>query len=153
MEGRWSQWNNDCSFFRMRVGGSQLYRALRGSWLHRAEQSGFDFLAERSRRPHTCPHAIPPELTAHLLEARRRRPTWGPRKVLALVQARRASAAKFQGAGRTKRRGYMGITVHYEGRARSTGDLQRILEIVRDLPALRVGPFGKSRSRTVPLSA
>jgi putative transposase len=55
-------------------------------WLHRAEQSGLDFLEERSRRPHSCPHATPPALTARLLEARRRHPSWGPRKLLALVR-------------------------------------------------------------------
>ncbi len=26
-------------------------------WLHRADQSGLDFLQELSRRPHACPHA------------------------------------------------------------------------------------------------
>jgi hypothetical protein len=33
-------------------------------WLYRAEQSGLDFLQELSRRPHVCPHATPPALTA-----------------------------------------------------------------------------------------
>lgn len=55
-------------------------------WLHRAEQSGLAFLDELSRRPHSCPHATPPALQARLLEARRRHPTWGPRKLLALVR-------------------------------------------------------------------
>ncbi len=54
-------------------------------WLERAEHSGLDFLQELSRRPHSCPHATPAELQARLLEARRRHPTWGPRKLLALV--------------------------------------------------------------------
>lgn len=39
-------------------------------WLHRAEESGIDYLQELSRRPHSCPHATPPALTARLLEAR-----------------------------------------------------------------------------------
>jgi transposase InsO family protein len=55
-------------------------------WLHRAEQSGLDFLQELSRRPHRCPHATPAELTARVLEARRHHPTWGPRKLLALLR-------------------------------------------------------------------
>ncbi len=46
-------------------------------WLHRAEQSGLDFLQEQSRRPHVCPHATPPALTARLLETRRHHPSWG----------------------------------------------------------------------------
>jgi transposase InsO family protein len=54
-------------------------------WLHRADQSGLDFLQELSRRPHSCPHATAPELAARLLQARKRHPGWGPRKLLALV--------------------------------------------------------------------
>jgi putative transposase len=54
-------------------------------WLARAERSGLDFLQELSRRPHSCPHATPVELQARLLDARRHHPTWGPRKLLALV--------------------------------------------------------------------
>ena len=55
-------------------------------WLHRAEQSGLDFLQELSRRPHVSPHATPPALTARLLETRRHHPSWGPRKLLALLR-------------------------------------------------------------------
>ncbi|MGH7461068.1 MAG: helix-turn-helix domain-containing protein [Longimicrobiales bacterium] len=55
-------------------------------WLHRAEQSGVDFLQELSRRPHTCPHTTPPALAARVLEARRHHPSWGPRKLLALLR-------------------------------------------------------------------
>ena len=64
-------------------------------WLQRANASGLDFLQELSRRPHTCPHATPPVLQARLLEARRRHPTWGPRKLLALMrrQERRQGTA------------------------------------------------------------
>ncbi len=55
-------------------------------WLQRANASGLDFLQERSRRPQRCPHATPPELQARLLAARRHHPTWGPRKLLALMR-------------------------------------------------------------------
>jgi transposase InsO family protein len=54
-------------------------------WLERAERSGLDFLEELSRRPHSCPHATSAALQARLLDARRHHPTWGPRKLLALV--------------------------------------------------------------------
>jgi len=47
--------------------------------LHRAEQTGLDFLQELSRRPQRCPHATP---AARVLEARRHHPTWGPRQLL-----------------------------------------------------------------------
>lgn len=55
-------------------------------WLDRANASGLDFLQELSRRPHSCPHATPAALQARLLVARRHHPTWGPRKLLALVR-------------------------------------------------------------------
>ena len=42
--------------------------------------------ARVSRRPHRCPHATPVELQERLLEARRHHPSWGPRKLLALVR-------------------------------------------------------------------
>ena len=56
------------------------------TWLRRAEQRGLDYLQELSRRPHHCPHATPSVLNARLLEARRRAPRWGPRKLLALLR-------------------------------------------------------------------
>src|SRR5438094_6919159 len=64
-------------------------------WLQRANASGLDVRQELSRRPHSCPHATPPMLQARLLEARRRHPTWGPRKLLALMrrQERRQGTA------------------------------------------------------------
>ena len=55
-------------------------------WLHRANQSGLDYLQELSRRPRTCPHATSPELVAKLVEARRHHPDWGPRKLLKLLR-------------------------------------------------------------------
>ena len=63
-------------------------------WLERANTSGLDFPQELSRRPHSCPHATPDAVQRRLLEARRRHPTWGPRKLLALVrrQDRRVGA-------------------------------------------------------------
>jgi putative transposase len=63
-----------------------ISRTIGYKWLQRAEQSGLDYLQELSRRPHSCPHATPPELTARILEARRRHPSWGPRKLLALLR-------------------------------------------------------------------
>jgi transposase len=55
-------------------------------WLHRADQSGLDYLQELSRRPQTCPHATPPELVEKLVQARRHHPDWGPRKLLKLLR-------------------------------------------------------------------
>ena len=37
---------------------------------------------DRSRRPVHCPHATSSELIEAILEARRRHPTWGTKKLL-----------------------------------------------------------------------
>lgn len=57
-------------------------------WLRRADHDGLDQLGELSRRPHTCPHATPAPLVARLIEARRRHPSWGPRKLLKVLRRR-----------------------------------------------------------------
>jgi len=45
-------------------------------------------LLERSRRPHSCPHASDPRVMAALLELRRRHPRWGPKKLLTVLGRR-----------------------------------------------------------------
>ena len=45
-------------------------------------------LVDQSRRPHHSPTATPAAVIAALLEARHRHPTWGPKKLLALLQPR-----------------------------------------------------------------
>ena len=45
-------------------------------------------LEERSRRPHTSPNHTPHEVEQALLEARRRHPSWGGKKLLTIVQKR-----------------------------------------------------------------
>lgn len=45
-------------------------------------------LEERSRRPHESPHRTPDEIVTAIVEARRRHPTWGGKKLLALIQKR-----------------------------------------------------------------
>ena len=57
-------------------------------WLRRADHDGAEQLGELSRRPHSCPHATPAQLVARLLEARRRHPRWGPRKLLKVLRRR-----------------------------------------------------------------
>ena len=47
-----------------------ISRPIGYKWLHRAERSGMDYLEELSRRPLSCPHATPPELTARLARKR-----------------------------------------------------------------------------------
>jgi transposase InsO family protein len=50
-------------------------------WVHCSEREGPGRLAGASRRPHTLPHATPPEIVARLIAARQRHPSWGAGKL------------------------------------------------------------------------
>ena len=52
-------------------------------WVARFRQGNhrLDALAERSRRPKTSPNAISLELEDAIVDARKKHPTWGPRKL------------------------------------------------------------------------
>jgi transposase InsO family protein len=52
------------------------------SWLARYEAQGLDGLVDRSHRPASCPHQMPAAVEATLLELRRSRPYWGPRRLI-----------------------------------------------------------------------
>lgn len=54
-------------------------------WLKRLEEAGPAGLADRSHAPHRQPHATKQHVRERLLEARRKHPTWGPKKLLALL--------------------------------------------------------------------
>jgi len=71
----------------------QISRKTAYKWLARYETGGLAALGDRSRRPHICATATPPELVAALLTARARHPTWGPRKLLRLLQQQLPTAA------------------------------------------------------------
>jgi transposase InsO family protein len=51
------------------------------AWITRYEHGGLASLADRSHRPASCPHQIPPELEARICELRREHPGWGPRRI------------------------------------------------------------------------
>ncbi|WP_100454314.1 IS481 family transposase [Mycobacteroides abscessus] len=51
-------------------------------WLARYEVQGLDGLADRSHRPRRCPHQMPAQVEAAVLELRRSRPYWGPRRLV-----------------------------------------------------------------------
>jgi transposase InsO family protein len=51
-------------------------------WLLRYAGEGLGALSDRSSKPDRCPHQIPPELEARIVELRRRHPDWGPRTIL-----------------------------------------------------------------------
>jgi transposase len=48
------------------------------AWVRRYEQGGLGALADRSRRPQSCPHQVSAEIEAAMCEMRREHPTWGP---------------------------------------------------------------------------
>lgn len=57
-------------------------------WIQRYEEAGFEGLEEHSRAPKGMPWQTPPEIQEILLEARKRHPTWGPRKLKAWLEDR-----------------------------------------------------------------
>ncbi len=55
-------------------------------WLRRYRATGPPGLVDRSRRPQGCPQQTPAAVSAALLAARRRHPSWGAKKLLALMR-------------------------------------------------------------------
>jgi transposase InsO family protein len=62
-------------------------------WLARFEAEGAAGLVDRSRAPHRCEHRMSEAVRDALLEVRRKHPSWGPRKLLARLEARRPRTA------------------------------------------------------------
>lgn len=52
------------------------------AWLRRYAVAGLGGLADRSSRPASCPHQIPPSVEARIVALRRAHPGWGPRSIL-----------------------------------------------------------------------
>jgi transposase InsO family protein len=57
-------------------------------WLKRYRGDGMAGLREHSRAPLTCPHRTDAAIVALLLKQRRKHPTWGSRKIRAILQRR-----------------------------------------------------------------
>jgi len=57
-------------------------------WAKRFEEEGLDGLQERSRAPHVQAGQTPQEIRDLLLAARKKHPTWGPRKLKAWLEDR-----------------------------------------------------------------
>jgi len=55
-------------------------------WLARYRRDGPPGLADRSHVPHTPPHQVAPEVRRKITELRKQHPTWGPRKLRALLE-------------------------------------------------------------------
>jgi transposase InsO family protein len=61
------------------------------SWLARYEAVGLEGLMDRSHRPASCPHQMPAAVEAALLELRRSRPYWGPKRLVFELAKRNVS--------------------------------------------------------------
>ncbi|WUO30105.1 IS481 family transposase [Streptomyces sp. NBC_00286] len=55
-------------------------------WKSRYEAAGLAGLADRSRRPASCPHQASAEVEAAVCELRRRHPRWGPRRIAHVLE-------------------------------------------------------------------
>lgn len=67
------------------------------TWLGRYEDAGLEGLSDRSHRPLSCPHQMPAEVEAVVLELRRVHRTWGPRRI-AFEVARRPGLSASESA-------------------------------------------------------
>jgi len=54
-------------------------------WLRRFDEEGVEGMSDRSSAPHTIPHKTPEHIEELVVRARERYPTWGPRKLRALL--------------------------------------------------------------------
>jgi transposase InsO family protein len=63
-------------------------------WLARFEAEGFAGLTDRSRAPHSRPHALDEETAERCIAVRRMHPTWGPVKIRSYLE-RRAPALRW----------------------------------------------------------
>lgn len=50
-------------------------------WIRRYARSGFASLADKSTKPGSCPHQMPPEIEARVVQLRRNHLGWGPRRI------------------------------------------------------------------------
>ena len=86
-------------------------------WIDRYLRHGPAGLEERSRRPRRAPNQTGDEIVAAILDARRRHPTWGGKKLLALLHKRHPcwSLPGRTGAGGSDHRGAAaaGSPVHH----------------------------------------
>ena len=63
------------------AGETGVCRQTMHRWLARYEGDGLEGLRNRSSRPMHCPHQMPPEVEAMVLEMRRSHAYWGARRI------------------------------------------------------------------------
>jgi transposase InsO family protein len=68
------------------------------AWLARYEAEGLEGLKDRSHRPDRCPHQMPAAVEAAVLELRRSRPYWGPRRLVFELAKRKVSPVPSESA-------------------------------------------------------
>jgi transposase InsO family protein len=68
------------------------------AWLARYEAEGLEGLKDRSHRPVSCPHQMGAVVEAALLELRRSRPYWGPRRLVFELAKRRVTPVPSESA-------------------------------------------------------
>jgi transposase InsO family protein len=68
------------------------------TWLARYEAHGLEGLVDRSHRPVSCPHQMPAAVEAALLELRRSRMYWGPRRLVFELAKRRVMPVPLESA-------------------------------------------------------
>lgn len=54
-------------------------------WVQRYLEYGVEGLADRSRRPHACPHKTDSALVEAIVRTRMKHPSWGPKKLLKTI--------------------------------------------------------------------
>lgn len=77
---------------------SGVSRQTLHAWLARYEAAGLEGLVDRSHRPVSCPHQMPAAVEAALLELRRSRPYWGPRRLVFELKKRWVSPVPSESA-------------------------------------------------------
>ncbi|OBK73382.1 IS481 family transposase [Mycobacterium sp. 1164985.4] len=68
------------------------------TWLARYEAEGLEGLVDRSHRPASCPHQMSAAVEAAVLELRRSRPYWGPRRLVFELTRRHITAVPSESA-------------------------------------------------------
>src|SRR5436309_11830191 len=60
----------------------EVSRQTLHGWLARYEREGMEGMGDRSHRPTHCPHQMPALIEVRVLEMRRHKPFWGPRRLV-----------------------------------------------------------------------
>ncbi len=81
---RWSMGEESVSELCRRFGISRKTGYKR---INRFKEDGYEGLGDRISAPHSHPNATSPEVARQLIEAKRARPTWGPKKLVAWLRA------------------------------------------------------------------